>query len=225
MSLQLGDTAPDFMAQTTEGTITFHDWIKDHWCVLFSHPRDFTPVCTTELGEVARLQPEFGRRRAVVIALSVDPLQDHEGWVRDIELTQHCKINYPLIADPERRIARLYGMIHPNASDTFTVRSVFLIDPAKKIRLIMTYPDSTGRNFQEILRALDALKITDRYRVETPVNWKEGEEVIISPDIQDKAQLRKYFPKGYREVTPYLRYAPAPRELGEVKSSVVTNVP
>jgi thioredoxin-dependent peroxiredoxin len=212
MSLQIGDIAPDFTAATTEGLISFHKWIGDGWCVLFSHPRDYTPVCTTELGEVARLRGEFARHNTKVIAISVDGLDDHKGWTKDIEETQRCHVGFPLIADPDRKVATLYGMIHPNASDTFTVRSVFIIDPAKKVRLMITYPASTGRNFIEILRVLDSLQLTDQYKVATPVNWKDGEEVIISPTLKDDAQLKQMFPKGYRVVKPYLRYTPQPNK-------------
>jgi thioredoxin-dependent peroxiredoxin len=210
MSLRIGDIAPDFNAETTEGPISFHQWIGDKWCVFFSHPKDYTPVCTTELGEVARLKNDFGKRNAKVIALSVDPLQDHKGWTKDIEETQKCQVAYPLIADPDRSIAQAYGMIHPNASETVTVRSVFIIDPSKKVRLIITYPASTGRNFLEILRVLDSLQLTDKFKVATPVNWKDGEDVIISPALKDESQLKQMFPKGYRVVKPYLRYTPQP---------------
>ncbi len=212
MSIRIADTAPDFTAETTEGPISFHSWIGDSWCVLFSHPKDYTPVCTTELGEVARLKSEFAKRNAKVIAISVDPLQDHKGWSKDIEETQKCSVNFPLIADPDRKVSTLYDMIHPNASETFTVRSVFIIDPAKKIRLMITYPASTDRNFLEILRVLDSLQLTDKYKVATPVNWKDGEEVIISPALKDEAQLKEMFPKGYRVVKPYLRFTPQPNK-------------
>lgn len=212
MALQIGDTAPDFAAESTEGPINFHAWLGNQWGVFFSHPKDYTPVCTTELGEVSKLKGEFAKRNAKVIAVSVDPLQDHRGWTKDIEETQNCKVNYPLIADPERKVALQYGMIHPNASETVTVRSVFIIDPQKKVRLIITYPASTGRNFVEILRVLDSLQLTDNYKVSTPVNWKDGEDVIISPALKDEAQLKQMFPKGYRVVKPYLRYTPQPNK-------------
>jgi len=212
MSLRIGDVAPDFSAETTEGPVQFHSWLGTSWGIFFSHPRDYTPVCTTELGEVARLKSEFAQRNTKVLALSVDPLQDHKGWSKDIEETQKCSVNFPLVADPEKKVADLYGMIHPNASDTFTVRSVFVIDPAKKVRLILTYPASTGRNFLEILRVLDSLQLTDQYKVATPANWKEGEDVIISPALKDDAQLKTMFPKGYRVVKPYLRYTPQPNK-------------
>jgi len=212
MSLRIGDVAPDFSAETTTGPIQFHQYLGSSWGIFFSHPRDYTPVCTTELGEVARLKSEFEKRNTKVLALSVDPLADHQGWSKDIEETQKCTVTFPLVADPEKKIADLYGMIHPNASDTFTVRSVFVIDPAKKVRLIITYPASTGRNFLEILRVLDSLQLTDQYKVATPVNWKDGEDVIISPALKDEAQLKTLFPKGYRAVKPYLRYTPQPNK-------------
>ena len=211
-ALRIGDVAPDFSAETTEGPVSFHQWLGNQWGIFFSHPKDYTPVCTTELGEVARLKAEFAKRNTKAIAISVDPLQDHKGWSKDIEETQKCNVNFPLIADPDRKIADLYGMIHPNASDTVTVRSVFIIDPNKKVRLIITYPASTGRNFLEILRVLDSLQLTDQYKVATPVNWKDGEEVIISPALKDEAQLKQMFPKGYRAVKPYLRYTPQPNK-------------
>jgi alkyl hydroperoxide reductase subunit AhpC len=212
MSLQIGDVAPDFTAETTQGPVSFHQWLGSSWGVFFSHPKDYTPVCTTELGEVARLSSEFTKRNVKTIAISVDPLQDHKGWSHDIEETQKCVVTFPLIADPDRKIATLYGMIHPNASDTFTVRSVFIVDPNKKVRLIITYPASTGRNFLEILRVIDSLQLTDQYKVATPVNWKDGEDVIISPALKDEAQLKQLFPKGYRAVKPYLRYTPQPNK-------------
>lgn len=212
MALQIGDIAPDFKAETTEGPISFHEWAGQNWVVFFSHPKDYTPVCTTELGEVARLKGDFAKRNAKVIAISVDPLESHKGWTKDIEETQKCTVAYPIIADHDKQVANLYGMIHPNASDTFTVRSVFIIDPAKKVRLIITYPASTGRNFLEILRVLDSLQLTDQYKVATPVNWKDGDDVIISPALKDEAQLKSLFPKGYRAVKPYLRYTPQPNK-------------
>ena len=209
MSLRLGDAAPDFVQDSTEGPIRFHEWIGDNWAVLFSHPRDFTPVCTTELGEVARLKSEFGKRNVKVIGLSVDPLKDHQGWTRDIEETQSVKLNFPLLADGDRKVSDLYGMIHPNANDTFTVRSVFVIDPKKKVRLMITYPASTGRNFSEILRVIDSLQLTDRYSVATPVNWKHGQDVIIVPSVSDE-DAKKKFPKGFKAIRPYLRVTPQP---------------
>lgn len=210
MTLRIGDEAPDFTQQSTEGEISFHAWKGRSWAILFSHPRDFTPVCTTELGEVARLKPEFEKRDTKVIGLSVDPLEDHRKWVGDIAETQGHALNYPLLADADRKVANLYDMIHPNASDSFTVRSVFIIDPDNKVRLIITYPAPTGRNFAEIMRALDALQLTDGYSVATPVNWTDGDEVIILPTIKDKAELESKFPKGYKELKPYLRMTPQP---------------
>src|SRR5262245_37508435 len=186
MTLRIGDVAPDFEAETTEGPIRFHDWIGNSWVILFSHPKDFTPVCTTELGAVAKLKSEFEKRSVKAIGLSVDPLQDHKNWTKDIEETQNCKLNFPLLADGDRTVASLYGMIHSNANDTFTVRSVFLIDPNKKVRLMITYPASTGRNFDEILRVIDSLQLTDKFKVATPVNWKQGDDVIIVPALKDE---------------------------------------
>jgi len=211
MAIRLGDTAPDFEAQTTEGTLRFHEWLGNSWGILFSHPKDFTPVCTTELGEVARLKPEFAKRNTKVIALSVDSVADHEKWSADIEETQGARPNYPLIADPDRRIATLYDMIHPNADSTLTVRSVFIIGPDKKVKLTLTYPASAGRNFAEILRVLDSLQLTSVHSVATPVNWKDGEDVIVVPSLTD-AQAREKFPKGFRTVKPYLRITPQPNK-------------
>lgn len=210
MTLQLGDGAPDFEAETTEGKIRFHEWLGDSWGVFFSHPKDFTPVCTTELGEVARLKPEFDRRDVKVIGLSVDPIEDHYAWAGDIAETQGHALNFPMIADPDRRIAELYGMIHPNASDTLTVRSVFVIGPDKKLKLSLTYPASTGRNFAEILRAIDSLQLTANHSVATPVNWRQGEDVIIVPSLSDE-EARERFPGGWKTVKPYLRITPQPR--------------
>ena len=207
--LRLGDEAPDFTAATTHGTISFHDWLGDSWGVLFSHPKDFTPVCTTELGEVARIKPEFERRGVKVIGLSVDPLEAHERWSRDIEETQGYAPNFPIIADPDRVVADLYGMIHPNASDTATVRSVFVVGPDKKIKLSITYPQSTGRNFDEILRVLDSLRLTADHKVSTPVNWKQGDDVIIVPAVSDE-EAHERFPGGWKAVKPYLRIVPQP---------------
>jgi alkyl hydroperoxide reductase subunit AhpC len=209
MALQLGDDAPDFTAQTTMGTIRFHEWLGSDWGVLFSHPKDFTPVCTTELGEVARLKQEFDRRGVKVIGLSVDPLESHYRWSRDIEETQGQAPNFPLIADPDREVSDLYGMIHPNASDTATVRSVFVIGPDKKVKLTITYPQSTGRNFDEILRVIDSLQLTAHHKVSTPVNWKQGEDVIIIPAVSDD-EARERFPNGWKAVKPYLRLVPQP---------------
>jgi alkyl hydroperoxide reductase subunit AhpC len=209
MALQLGDDAPDFTAATTMGTIQFHEWLGSDWGVLFSHPKDFTPVCTTELGEVARLKHEFDRRGVKVIGLSVDPLESHHRWSRDIEETQGHAPNFPLIADPDRQVSDLYGMVHPNASDTTTVRSVFVIGPDKKVKLTITYPQSTGRNFDEILRVIDSLQLTFNHKVSTPVNWKQGEDVIIIPAVSDD-EARERFPNGWKAVKPYLRLVPQP---------------
>ena len=211
MSLRLGDTAPDFTAESTAGKINFHDYLGDSWGVLFSHPKDFTPVCTTELGEVARLKPEFDKRNVKVVGLSVDPLADHNAWAGDIAETQGHALNFPLLADPQRKVSDAYGMIHPNANDTLTVRSVFIIDPAKKIRLIITYPASTGRNFDEILRVIDSLQLTDGYKVATPVNWKDGDDVIIVPALSDE-DAKGRFPKGWKALKPYLRVTPQPNK-------------
>ena len=210
MALQLGDIAPDFEQQSTAGPIRFHKAIEGKWAVLFSHPKDFTPVCTTELGEVARLKPEFEKRNVAVFGLSVDPLEDHRKWAGDIQETQGHALNFPLIADADRRVSNQYGMIHPNANDTLTVRSVFVIDPNKKVRLTITYPASTGRNFEEILRVIDSLQLTDSHKVATPVNWKDGGDVIIVPSLTDEKEIRQRFPKGYRALKPYLRVTPQP---------------
>ena len=209
-TLRLGDIAPDFTQDSTEGPIHFHPWLGDSWGVLFSHPKDFTPVCTTELGYTAKLADDFRKRNVKVLAVSVDPLESHKGWVGDIEETQGCKVNFPILADPDRKVANLYDMIHPNANETHTVRSVYIIDPKKKVRLVITYPASTGRNFDEILRVIDSLQLTDSHSVATPVNWKQGEDVIIAPSIQDPETLRQKFPKGFRTLKPYLRYTPQP---------------
>jgi thioredoxin-dependent peroxiredoxin len=211
MALRLGDDAPDFTAETTDGTINLYDYLGDSWGVLFSHPKDFTPVCTTELGAVAKLKPEFDKRNVKVLGLSVDDLKSHNGWVPDIEETQGTKLNFPLIADPDRKVADLYDMIHPNANDTLTVRSVFVIGADKKVKLIITYPASTGRNFEEILRVIDSLQLTANYSVATPVNWKEGEDVIIAPAISDEDAKSK-FPKGWKALKPYLRLTPQPNK-------------
>ena len=211
MALQLGDVAPDFTAETTEGTINFHEYLGDGWGVLFSHPKDFTPVCTTELGAVAKLKAEFDKRNTKVLAVSVDPVDSHKDWVSDINETQGTNVNYPIIGDPDHKVADLYGMIHPNANDTLTVRSVFIIGPDKKVKLTITYPASTGRNFQEILRVIDSLQLTSNYQVSTPADWKDGEEVIISPAIDNEAAKEK-FPKGFTELRPYLRLTPQPNK-------------
>lgn len=210
MSLQLGSIAPDFEQASTEGTLRFHEWAQGSWVVLFSHPKDFTPVCTTELGTVAKLKPEFDKRNVKVIALSVDDVDSHKRWTVDIEETQRTKLNYPILADADRKVAGLYDMIHPAASDTLTVRSVFVIDANKKIRATFTYPASTGRNFDELLRLIDSLQLTDSHSVATPANWKDGDPVVIVPSLQDPEVLKQKFPKGYEAVRPYLRITPQP---------------
>ncbi|MCL4641176.1 MULTISPECIES: peroxiredoxin [Olivibacter] len=211
MSLQLGDVAPNFDAVTTEGNINFYDYVGDSWVVLYSHPSDYTPVCTTELGKTASLKHEFDKRNVKVLALSVDSVEDHHGWVKDINETQHVEVNFPIIADKDRKIAEAYGMIHPNASATATVRSVYIIDPNKKVRLTITYPASTGRNFQEILRVIDSLQLTENYSVATPADWKDGEDVIVVPAIKTE-DIPSKFPKGYKEIKPYLRTTPQPNK-------------
>jgi len=211
MALRLGDEAPNFTAETTEGTINFYDYLGDSWGVLFSHPKDFTPVCTTELGEVAKLKPEFDKRNVKVIGLSVDELGNHKGWADDIEETQGAKLNFPLISDADHKVSDLYDMIHPNANDTLTVRSVFIVGADKKVKLIITYPASTGRNFDEILRVIDSLQLTAKYSVATPVNWKDGQDVIIVPAISDEDAKAK-FPKGWKALKPYLRVTPQPNK-------------
>ena len=216
MSIRLGDTAPDFTAQTTDGEINFHEWIGDNWAVLFSHPKDYTPVCTTELGMAAKLKPEFDKRNTKIIGLSVDPLDSHEGWAKDIEETQGAKVNFPMIADSDRKVSDLYDMIHPNANDTFTVRSVFVIDPNKKVKLTLTYPASTGRNFDELLRVIDSLQLTADYSVATPVNWKDGEDCIIIPAVSDEDAKEK-FPAGFTTIKPYLRTTPQPNKTDKQK--------
>jgi thioredoxin-dependent peroxiredoxin len=209
MSVQLGDVAPDFTQNSTEGPIHFHEWAGNSWVVLFSHPKDFTPVCTTELGAVARLKPEFDKRNVKVIGLSVDPVDSHQGWTKDIEETQAVKLNFPLLADSDRKVSSLYGMIHPNADDTLTVRSVYVIGPDKKIKLMITYPASTGRNFQEILRVIDSLQLTANYKVATPADWQEGQDCIIVPSVSNE-DAKTLFPKGFKELKPYLRTTPQP---------------
>lgn len=211
MTLQIGDTAPNFTAETTEGTIDFHEWIGNSWAVLYSHPADFTPICTTELGRTAQLKDEFGKRGAKIIAISVDSVDDHRSWINDINETQHTTVNFPIIGDKDRKVAELYGMIHPKASDTVPVRSVFFIDPNKKIRAMITYPPATGRNFQEILRVVDALQLTDNYKVATPVDWNDGDDVVILPSISDE-QAKSQFPKGFKTLRPYLRVTPQPNK-------------
>ena len=208
MSVQIGDTAPDFTQNSTEGPIHFHEWLGDSWAILFSHPKDFTPVCTTELGAVAKLKPEWDKRNVKPIGLSVDALTDHAGWSKDIEETQGAPLNFPLIADADKTVANLYGMIHPNADNTATVRSVFIIGPDKKIKLSLTYPASTGRNFQEILRVIDSLQLTARHKLATPADWKQGDDVIITPAVSNE-EAEKSFP-GYKTIKPYLRTTPQP---------------
>jgi thioredoxin-dependent peroxiredoxin len=210
MSLRLGDTAPDFTQESSEGPISFHKWLGDSWGVLFSHPADFTPVCTTELGLTAKLKDEFAKRNVKVIALSVDPVDSHKKWINDINETQNTNVNFPIIADADRKVSTLYDMIHPNASATATVRSLFVIDPKKVIRLIITYPASTGRNFDEVLRVIDSLQLTEYHSVATPGNWKNGDDVVIVPSLQDPEQLKQKFPKGFRALRPYLRMTPQP---------------
>ncbi|URD53371.1 peroxiredoxin [Chroococcidiopsis sp. CCNUC1] len=212
MSLQLGDTVPNFTQASSTGEIDFYKWAGDRWVVLFSHPADFTPVCTTELGAVAKLKPEFERRNVKVLALSVDDVESHRGWIGDIEETQSTQLNYPILADPDRKVSDLYGTIHPNANNTLTVRSVFIIDPQKKLRLTLTYPASTGCNFDEILRVIDSLQLTDNYQVATPADWKEGDDCVIVPSIKDPQELKQKFPKGYKEIKPYLRMTPQPNK-------------
>jgi alkyl hydroperoxide reductase subunit AhpC len=209
MAIRLGDTAPDFTADTTDGPLHFYDAIEGSWAVLFSHPKDYTPVCTTELGEASRLKPEFDKRNVKIFGLSVDPLDSHKGWAGDIAETQGSALNFPLIADPDRKVSDLYEMIHPNASDTFTVRSVFVIGPDKKVKLTITYPASTGRNFDEILRVIDSLQLTAKHSVATPVNWKHGEDVIIVPAVTDE-QAKEKFPGGWKTLKPYLRIVAQP---------------
>jgi alkyl hydroperoxide reductase subunit AhpC len=209
MAIRLGDSAPNFTAQTTEGEIDFHQWLGNGWGILFSHPRDYTPVCTTELGTVSKIKGEFDKRNVKVIAISVDPLKDHHGWICDINETQNTKMNFPIIADPDRKIANLYDMIHPNADDTATVRSVFIIGPDKKIKLTLTYPASTGRNFLELLRVIDSLQLTANFKVATPANWESGQDCIIVTAVKDD-DVPALFPKGSRTVKPYLRYTPQP---------------
>lgn len=210
-SLHLGDTVPNFTQQSSEGEINFYDWAGDSWVVLFSHPADYTPVCTTELGEVAKLKPEFDKRNAKVIALSVDDAESHKGWIGDIEETQRTKVNYPILADDDKKVSELYDMIHPNANAKVTVRTVFVIDPQRKLRLTITYPPSTGRNFEEILRVIDSLQLTDNYSVATPVNWRDGDDCVVVPSIPTEEAKQK-FPKGVTEVKPYLRLTPQPNK-------------
>jgi thioredoxin-dependent peroxiredoxin len=212
MTLRLGDTAPDFVQDSTEGTIHFHEWAGNSWVVLFSHPADFTPVCTTELGKTAALGGEFKKRNVKPIAVSVDPVDQHRSWVKDIDETQNCSVDFPIIADPDKKVATLYDMIHPNSLANATVRSVFIIDPKKVIRTTLTYPASTGRNFDEILRVIDSLQLTDSHKVATPANWKPGDDVVIAPSITDPKELAERFPKGFKTVKPYLRLTPQPNK-------------
>jgi alkyl hydroperoxide reductase subunit AhpC len=211
MAIRLGDEAPDFTAETTEGTINFHEWIGDSWCVLFSHPADFTPVCTTELGYMSKIKGDFEKRGVKILAVSVDPLDSHKEWIKDINETQNTTVNYPLIADPERKVAEAYDMIHPNASEKLTVRSVFVIGPDKKVKLTLTYPASTGRNFNELLRVVDSLQLTANHKVATPVNWNDGDDCIVVPALSDEEAEAK-FPKGFEKVKPYLRVTPQPNK-------------
>jgi alkyl hydroperoxide reductase subunit AhpC len=212
MSLHIGSIAPDFEQDSTQGRINFHQWLGNSWGVLFSHPKDFTPVCTTELGRAANLDAEFKKRGVKVIAVSVDDVDSHKRWLADVDETQKSKVDYPVLGDGDRKVATLYDMIHPEANDTLTVRSVFFIDPNKKIRAIITYPASTGRNFAEILRVIDSLQLTDNYKVATPVDWKDGDDCVIVPALQDPEELAKRFPKGYTAVKPYLRMTPQPNK-------------
>jgi alkyl hydroperoxide reductase subunit AhpC len=212
MSIRLGDAAPDFTQESTEGEFNFYQYLGDSWGVLFSHPKDFTPVCTTELGEVAKLKSEFEKRNVKVVGLSVDPTDSHKDWIKDINETQNTTINFPIVADSDRKVALLYDMVHPDADETATVRSVFVIKPDKTVALTITYPASTGRNFDEILRVIDSLQLTAKYSVATPVNWKDGDDVVIAPAIQDEDELKQKFPKGYKVIRPYLRMTPQPNK-------------
>ena len=210
MTIRLGDIAPDFQQDSSQGSISFHQWLGDQWGVLFSHPADFTPVCTTELGFTAKLADEFAKRNVKAIALSVDPVESHVRWIGDIDETQGTTVNFPILADADRKVSQLYDLIHPNANDTLTVRSLFVIDPNKKVRLTITYPASTGRNFHEILRVIDSLQLTDSHKVATPANWQDGDDVVIVPSLKDEEEIKQRFPKGYTAVKPYLRLTPQP---------------
>lgn len=212
MSLRLGDTAPDFTQESSEGEINFYNFLGNSWGILFSHPADYTPVCTTELGFTAKLKDEFSKRDVKAIALSVDDVESHKGWVQDINKTQNTSVNFPILADQNRKVSTLYDFIHPNASETLTVRSLVIIDPNKKVRLIITYPASTGRNFNEILRVVDSLQLTDHHKVATPANWQHGDDVVIVPSLKDEDEIKQRFPKGYTAVTPYLRLTPQPKQ-------------
>ena len=210
MALQLGDEAPNFRAETTQGPIDFHEWIGGSWCIFFSHPGDYTPVCTTELGQAAKMKQEFEKRNTRMIAISVDPLEDHFGWINDINETQKTTVNYPIIADPDRKVANLYQMIHPNASETATVRSVFIIGPDKKIKLVLVYPMTVGRNFDEVLRVIDSLQLGAKHKVATPAQWKQGDDVIIAGSVTDD-DAKKLFPQGWKSPKPYIRIVPQPK--------------
>ena len=210
MTIRLGDIAPDFQQESSQGSINFHQWLGDQWGVLFSHPADFTPVCTTELGFTAKLADEFAKRNVKAIALSVDPVESHHRWIGDIDETQGTTVNFPILADADRKVSELYDLIHPNANDTLTVRSLFVIDPNKKVRLTITYPASTGRNFHEILRVIDSLQLTDNHKVATPANWQDGDDVVIVPSLKNEEEIKQRFPKGYKAVKPYLRLTPQP---------------
>ena len=212
MTLRLGDSAPDFTQDSTEGPIHFHDWIGNQWAVLFSHPADFTPVCTTELGATAKLKQDFAKRNCKVLAVSVDPVDSHKKWIQDINETQGAEVNFPILGDADRKVSNLYGMIHPNSLENLTVRTVFIIDPNKKIRTMITYPASTGRNFNEIVRVLDSLQLTDDYKVATPVNWQDGDDCVIVPSLQDSEEIKRRFPKGYKALRSYLRMTPQPNK-------------
>lgn len=212
MSLRLGDTAPNFEQQSSEGLINFYDFLGDSWGILFSHPADYTPVCTTELGFTAKLKDEFTKHGVKALALSVDDVESHHGWIKDINETQDTTVNFPIIADQDRKVSTLYDFIHPNASETLTVRSLVIIDPNKKVRLIITYPASTGRNFHEVLRVVDSLQLTDNHKVATPANWQHGDDVLIVPSLKDEEEIKQRFPKGYKAVTPYLRLTPQPEQ-------------
>lgn len=209
MTLRLGDIAPDFESETSAGKIQFHQWIGSSWCILFSHPKDFTPVCTTELGYMAKIKPEFDKRNVKILGVSVDTPESHKGWIKDIEETQSANVTYPIVADPQRKVANLYGMMHPAHDEVYTVRTVFVIDPNKKVRLMITYPQTCGRNFDEILRVIDSLQLTDKFSVATPVNWRKGQDVIIVPSLSDE-DAKKKFPKGWKALKPYLRVTPQP---------------
>ena len=210
MTIRLGDIAPNFTQDSNEGPIDFYEFLGDSWGILFSHPADYTPVCTTELGYTAKLKDEFSKRNVKAIALSVDDAESHKGWIQDINETQNTTVNFPILADQDRKVSTLYDFIHPNASETLTIRSLIIIDPNKKVRLIITYPASTGRNFHEILRVIDSLQLTDNYKVATPANWQDGEDVVIVPAIQDEAELKERFPSGYKAIKPYLRLTKQP---------------